>query len=65
MFMPRIVESLPLRTRLPLEAWALAGLVTLCSIVSSITHTPSVTNGASPGIEHATEQDSAPNQARI
>jgi hypothetical protein len=30
MFMPRIVERLPVRTRLPLEAWAwaLAGLVT-------------------------------------
>ncbi|HYB06403.1 MAG TPA: hypothetical protein VED02_06725 [Methyloceanibacter sp.] len=43
--MPRIVESLPVTTRFDLEAWALAGLVALCSIVSSITHTPSVTNG--------------------
>jgi len=32
----RIVGSLPIRTRLPLEAWALAGLVALFSLVSSL-----------------------------
>jgi hypothetical protein len=32
----RIVGSLPIRTRLPLEAWAVAGLVALFSLVSSL-----------------------------
>jgi hypothetical protein len=33
----------PVKTRLPLAAWAFAGLVTLCSIVSSLVH------GSAPG----------------
>jgi len=28
----------PVKTRLPLAAWAFAGLITLCSIVSSLVH---------------------------
>jgi hypothetical protein len=33
----KIVGPLPVKTRLPLAAWALAGLVTLFSIVTSLT----------------------------
>jgi len=46
--MPRIVETLPAKTHLPLEAWALTGLVTLFSIVSTVAHMSQETNGASP-----------------
>ena len=33
----KIVGTLPVKTRLPLGAWALAGLVTLFSMVTSLT----------------------------
>lgn len=32
-----IVRTLPVKTRLPFKAWALAGLVTLFSILASLT----------------------------
>ena len=32
----KIVRTLPVKTRLPFAAWALAGLVTLFSIVTSL-----------------------------
>ena len=44
--MPRIVETLPAKTHLPLDAWALTGLVTLFSIVSTVAHMSQATNGA-------------------
>jgi hypothetical protein len=45
-------SSLPVRTRLPLAAWAVAGLVTLFSIASSLLHLAPVSfNG---GLEQAT-----------
>ena len=33
----KIVGTLPVKTRLPFAAWALAGLVTLFSVVTSLT----------------------------
>ena len=33
----KIVGTLPVKTRLPFAAWALAGLVTLFSILTSLT----------------------------
>ena len=33
----KIVGTLPVKTRLPLVAWVLAGLVTLFSLVTSLT----------------------------
>jgi hypothetical protein len=61
--MPNIVDSLPVKTRLPLAAWALAGLVTLFSLVSSISHLAS--HHAGPGLEQATQQGTVPQQARV
>ena len=49
----RIVETLPVKTRLPLEVWALAGFVTLFSLVTSVAHLSSLSDGASPVIDHA------------
>jgi hypothetical protein len=60
----RIVGSLPIRTRLPLEAWALAGLVALFSLVSSLMHM-SVADTARPSLEQATDQVKSPDQARV
>jgi len=36
--MIKITGSVPVKTRLPLTAWVLAGLVTLFSMVSSLVH---------------------------
>jgi hypothetical protein len=36
--MPRLPDLPPVKTRLPLSAWAFAGVITLCSIVSSLVH---------------------------
>ena len=60
----RIVGSLPVRTRLPLEAWALAGLVALFSLVSSLLHM-SVADHARPSLEQATDQLKPSQQARV
>jgi hypothetical protein len=37
----KIVGTLPVKTRLPFAAWALAGLVTLFSLVTSLTQVSS------------------------
>jgi hypothetical protein len=36
--MIKITSSVPVKTRLPLTAWVIAGLVTLFSMVSSLVH---------------------------
>ena len=38
------IASVPVKTRLPLTAWALAGLVTLVSVVSSLVHLAPASN---------------------
>ncbi len=60
----RIVESLPIRTRLPIEAWALAGLVALFSLVSSLVHM-SDADHTRPSLEQATDQVKSAQQARV
>jgi hypothetical protein len=62
--MTSISGSLPVKTRLPLEAWALAGLVTLFSLVSSLMHMP-LSDHAKPSLEQATGQGKASQQARV
>jgi hypothetical protein len=37
----KIVGTLPVKTRLPFAAWALAGLVTLVSLLNLLTHNSS------------------------
>jgi hypothetical protein len=62
--MTRFVENLPVKTRLPVEAWALAGLVTLFSLVCSLIHIPLI-DQAKPSIEQAIEVVKPPHQARV
>jgi hypothetical protein len=62
--MATIIDRLPVKTRLPLEAWALAGLVTLFSLVCSLVHMP-LTHAAKPSIEQATESAKPVHQARV
>jgi hypothetical protein len=33
------IASVPVKTRIPLTAWVIAGLLTLVSLVSTLTHT--------------------------
>ena len=46
--MLKIVGTLPVKTRLPFAAWALAGLVTLFSIVTSLTQVSGPIRAAKP-----------------
>lgn len=62
--MARIVGNFPVKTRLPFEAWALAGLVTLFSLVCSLTHIP-LTHQSKPSVEQANELAKPTHQARV
>jgi hypothetical protein len=58
-------KTLPIRTRLPLAAWAVAALVTLFSLMSSLVHAPLVSGHAVPVAEQATQPGNASHQARL
>ena len=62
--MTSIIEKLPVKTRLPLEAWTLAGIVTLFSLVCSLAHIP-LTHHTTPSVEQANEFAKPPHQARV
>lgn len=49
--MLRIAETVPVRTRLPGAVWIVAAVVTLCSLMSTLTH-----HHARASLEHAIEQ---------
>jgi hypothetical protein len=44
--MIRLMGTLPVRTRLPLTAWVIAGVSTLASAVSSLVHAASAGGGS-------------------
>jgi len=46
------MPKIPLRTRLPIQAWVLAGLITAFSAVTSLTHVPSQ-SVVYPGVSYA------------
>jgi hypothetical protein len=50
--MVKIVGTLPVKTRLPLVAWVLAGLVTLFSLVTSLTQVSGQVQAAKPETAH-------------
>jgi len=49
--MIKLPNTIPVRTRLPLSAWAVAALVTIFSLVSSALHLSPVASGSSARIE--------------
>jgi len=49
--MLKIPETLPVRTRVPLAVWAVAAVVTLFSLMSSLMHLPASSNHALPSAE--------------
>jgi hypothetical protein len=49
--MLKIPNSIPVKTRLPLSAWAVAALLTVFSVVSSMLHLSPVNHEASAQVE--------------
>jgi hypothetical protein len=63
--MIKITGSVPVKTRLPLTAWVLAGLVTLFSMVSSLVHVAPASNQTHSLSEQATVPVKEAHQARV
>ena len=55
--MIKIAGSVPVKTRLPLTAWVLAGLVTLFSMVSSLVHVTPASNQAISVSQHVAMEE--------
>ncbi|MCJ7526670.1 MAG: hypothetical protein MUO37_00940 [Methyloceanibacter sp.] len=53
--MHKITDTLPVRTRLPLAAWAVAAAVTLASLMSSLLHAPLPFDHAMPSAEQGVQ----------
>jgi len=53
--MIKLPNTIPVRTRLPLSAWAVAALVTNFSLVSSALHLSPVASSSAARIEQATQ----------
>jgi hypothetical protein len=60
--MLKVPNSIPVKTRLPLSAWAVAALVSLFCVVSSLLHLSPVDHQANAGVEQMTLHG---DQARI
>jgi hypothetical protein len=56
--MLKIPNSIPVKTRLPLSAWAVAALLTLFSVLSSVLHLSPVENRANAGLEQTMQPGS-------
>jgi hypothetical protein len=63
--MIKITGSVPVKTRLPLTAWVLAGLVTLFSVVSSLVHVTPASNQALSVSEQVTVSAKEAHQASV
>ena len=63
--MIKIAGSVPVKTRLPLTAWVLAGLVTLFSMVSSLVHVTPASNQALSFSEQVTVPAKEAHQASV
>ena len=63
--MLKIPETLPVRTRVPLAAWAIAAIVTLFSLVSSLLHAPGPADHALPSAEQGAQPKGGSHQAKV
>ena len=59
------IASVPVKTRLPLTAWVLAGVVTLFSLVSSLVHIAPASNHLQSLSEQATVSAKEIHQASV
>jgi hypothetical protein len=60
-----IPDTIPVRTRLPLAAWAVAAAVTLASVMSSLLHGPQPLDRAMPSAEQGIQPKIAVHQAKV
>jgi hypothetical protein len=63
--MLRIPGTPPVKTRLPVAAWAIAGVVTLFSLMSTVLHHPVPPHRAIPQAEQGTEPQDAVHRAKV
>jgi len=54
------MTKIPIKTRLPIEAWTVAVLVTLFSLMSSAAHHMSAPDPAGPSVTHANLEHTTP-----
>jgi len=59
--MIKLPKTIPVRTRLPLSAWAVAALVTVFSLASSALHLSPVASSGGAHVEQATQPEKLPN----
>ncbi len=63
--MLRIEGTPPVKTRLPAAAWAIAGVVTLFSLMSTVLHLPTPFHQAMPQAEQGDQPQGALHQAKV
>jgi hypothetical protein len=63
--MIKIPDTVRVRTRLPAPAWAVAALVTLFSLGSTVAHFAQACQGSSSSFEHATQQTKVQDKAKV
>jgi hypothetical protein len=63
--MLRISGVPPVKTRLPAAAWAIAGAVTLFSLISTVLHVPAPPRHAMPQAEQGVQPQTAIHQAKV
>jgi hypothetical protein len=63
--MLRIPGTPPVKTRLPAAAWAIAGVVTLFSLMSTVLHLPAPSHHAMPQAEQGVEPSAAIHRAKV
>jgi hypothetical protein len=64
--MLNIPPTIPVRTRLPLAAWAVAAVVTLFSLMSSLLQqAPAPFSHAMPSAEQGAEPETTSHQAKV
>ena len=63
--MLKIPDTLPVRTRLPLAAWAVAAAVTLASLMPSLLHAPTPFDHAMPSAEQGVQPKITAHQSKV
>jgi hypothetical protein len=63
--MIKIPDTVPVKTRLPASAWAIAALVTLFSLASTVARFPQASQDTSSSFEHATQQTKVQDKAKV
>lgn len=63
--MHKITDTFPVRTRVPLAAWAVAAAVTLASVMSSLLGVPQASDHARPGAEQGVQPKTTVHQAKV